>query len=64
MQQTDEALEWLYKADQTSSSDIYTESKNEYGIYFLIGMMYNWKIDVDITQADKTSDSLKCVDLS
>jgi len=61
LQQTDLALQWFYKADHTATSDAYEEKKNEFGLYFLIGMMYNWKADADEIKRDKASDSLMCV---
>jgi two-component system, NarL family, sensor kinase len=61
MQQTEEALQWFYKAEHTAAGEEYAEKKNEYGIYFLTGMMYNWKADADTKQKEKTFDSLMCV---
>jgi len=61
MEQTEIALQWFYKADHTASSNIYEEKKNEFGIYFLIGMMYNWKADADVSAKDRAFDSLMCV---
>jgi signal transduction histidine kinase len=61
LQQTDLALQWFYKADHTAISDAYEEKKNEFGVYFLIGMMYNWKEDADIIKKDRGSDSLMSV---
>ena len=62
MEQTDGALEWFYKADRTASGALYEESKNEFGIYFLIGMMYNWKADGDVKNTGRrASDSLMAI---
>ena len=61
MDQTDIALQWFYKADHTATGDAWEEKKNEFGLYFLIGMMYNWKVDADTKQQDLLSDSLMSI---
>jgi len=61
LQQTDPALQWFFKADHTGSGIAFEEKKNEFGLFFLIGMMYNWKADADLERKDKASDSLLSV---
>lgn len=60
MGQTELALQWFDKAVQTGSKEDREEVKNEFGLYFLMGMMYNWK-SVDETPTNlklELSDSL------
>jgi len=61
MGQTDLALQWFYKADHTAGGDAWEEKKNEFGTYFLLGMMYNWKVDGDANQKDIVKDSLMSI---
>ncbi len=61
MGQTELAMQWFFKADSTATSDEWEEKKNEFGIYFLIGMMYNWKADGGVNQKEIRSDSLMSI---
>ncbi len=61
MEQTDPALDWFLKADHTVTGPEWEEVKNRFGIYFLIGMMYNWKEDADAIQQTRVTDSLQSV---
>jgi len=59
LQQPDMALQWSYNAENTAISDVWDEKKNAFGLYFLMGQMYNWKYDADVLKQDRVSDSLK-----
>ncbi|MFI5138009.1 MAG: sensor histidine kinase, partial [Sphingobacteriales bacterium] len=59
LQQPELALQWCYKAGSTANGDVWDEKKNEFGLYFLMGQMYNWKYDADVLNKEKISDSLK-----
>lgn len=61
MEQTETALQWFQKADQITNNENWEKSKNEFGIYFLTGMMYNWKQAVDTSQNNVVSDSIKSI---
>ena len=61
MEQTETALQWFQKADNTSSNQSWEKIKNEFGVYFLTGMMYNWKQSVDTIRKDVVTDSLKSI---
>jgi len=58
MQQTDQALQWSLKAANTGVDTLYEEKKNDFGVYFLIGLMYNWKAFADVVPKDITRDSV------
>jgi len=61
MQQTEPALQWALKAENTGVDTLYQEKKNAMGVYFIAGMMYNWKVSADTLQKDITRDSLLAV---
>lgn len=61
MQQTELAMQWFLKADSTAEGPAYEQIKNEYGIFFLIGMMYNWRLDAATDPGIRLQDSLKCI---
>ncbi|MBS1975368.1 MAG: hypothetical protein JST13_13530, partial [Bacteroidetes bacterium] len=58
MQQTELAMRWFLKADSVTESQKYEEIKNQFGIFFLIGMMYNWIFDGETNANKRLSDSL------
>ena len=65
MGQTELTMQWLYKANQTVATDEWEEIKNDNGLFFLLGMMYNWKQNEDAdpkTALDDSSTSLKYLD--
>jgi signal transduction histidine kinase len=57
MQQTELAMQWLNNAMNTGASPGYDEQKNAFGVYFLTGMMYNWRVVADTTAKTITDDS-------
>ena len=57
MQQTEQALQWFYKAATTGERSIYNKDKNEFAVFLQIGGMYNWKAVADVLQKDITTDS-------
>jgi len=61
LQQTDLAMNWFLKANAITSNASYESIKNEFGVYFLLGMMYNWKFDGDNLQNEKLRDSVKAI---
>src|SRR5665213_528320 len=61
MEQTETALEWFQKADQVTHNKNWEKIKNEFGVYILTGMMYNWKQSVDINRNDIIADSVKSI---
>ena len=61
MGQTETALQWFQKADQITTNENCEKIKNEFGVYFLTGMMYNWKQSVDTNRNDIVYDSVKSI---
>jgi len=61
MQQTEQALQWFYKAANTGTDVIYDEKKNAFAVFLQMGGMYNWKAVADSTQKDITTDSAKSI---
>jgi signal transduction histidine kinase len=61
MQQREQALQWSLKAANTGSDTIYQERKNAFGVYFIIGLMYNWRVNADVLAKDISSDSILSV---
>jgi len=47
MGQTELAWKWFQLADQTVTGSAWEEKKNQFGTYFLLGMMYNWRATAD-----------------
>ena len=62
MEQTDLAMDWFQKANATARSPAWEPVKNEFGIYFLLGMMYNWKLDVAVDAGERLADSTRAID--
>jgi signal transduction histidine kinase len=61
MQQTEPALAWFNKANTTATDTVYEKIRNEFGLYFDLGLMYNWKMDLDNQITDTRSDSVTCI---
>lgn len=61
MEQTELAFQWFYNADHTAMGNAWEEIKNGFGIYFQLGMMYNWKNVSDLNSKDSESDSAKAI---
>ena len=61
MGQTELAMQWLDKANQTVATDNWEEIKNENGLFFLLGMMYNWKENGDADPKAAMDDSLTSI---
>jgi signal transduction histidine kinase len=61
MQQTEAALTWFDKANHTTTDTIYEKMRNEIGVYFDLGLMYNWKINLDRNPTETRADSTACI---
>jgi signal transduction histidine kinase len=61
MGQTELAWKWFREADNTVTGPAWEEKKNQFGTYFLLGMMYNWRADADTDPKKYISDSLMSI---
>lgn len=61
MEQTELAMQWFLKADSAAPDAGYEKIKNEIGVYFLMGMMYNWRLNADSDPRLRLQDSLLCI---
>jgi two-component system, NarL family, sensor kinase len=61
MEQTELAMQWFMKADAVAPDAGYEKIKNEIGVYFLIGMMYNWRLYAATDPRMRLQDSLQCI---
>jgi len=61
MQQTDLAMNWFIKADATAGAASYEAIKNEFGVYFLLGLMYNWRFSVTAAGSERLRDSVQSI---
>jgi signal transduction histidine kinase len=61
MGQTELAWKWFRQADNTVTDSAWEEKKNQFGTYFLLGMMYNWRADADSDPQKYIADSTMSV---
>jgi signal transduction histidine kinase len=61
MSQTEPALAWFDRADKTADGSAYEHIKNDFGVFFEKGQMYNWRMDGDLTPADRSADSARSI---
>ncbi len=61
MEQTELAMTWFQKADATTANPSYEAVKNDFGIYFLLGMMYNWRLYLANSTRERLQDSVKTI---
>jgi signal transduction histidine kinase len=58
MQQTEPALAWFEKASALATDTAYEKMRNEFGLYFDLGLMYNWEMDLHSGTPQAAEDSL------
>jgi signal transduction histidine kinase len=58
LQQTDIALDWFLKGNQTAPGESWEETKNRFRLFFLIGQMYNWRANDAALSSTHIQDSL------
>jgi signal transduction histidine kinase len=58
MQQTEPALAWFDKANELATDTVYEKMRNEFGLYFDLGLMYNWEMDLHSGTKQAVADSL------
>jgi len=62
MTQPETALSWFNRADSLAPDTYYEAWKNDCGVFFWKGTMYNWLLSEDQTPAGRLKDSSMCIE--